>query len=212
MNFRRYFLSALLALAAGLSFQTAALAAEGNVETLNPAQPTDSPGKIEVVEFFSYGCPHCNTFNPALHSWAGKQSGDVVFKRIPVTFNRAAWANLAKIFYALEATGDLAKFDGAVFQALHVDRTNLADEKVLMEWAAKKGIDPKKFAEAYGSFGVMSKVKRAEQLTKSYHIDGVPAMAVDGKYLVTANENLESMLVSVDKLVGKLRLEKAGKK
>jgi predicted DsbA family dithiol-disulfide isomerase len=122
-----------------------------------------------------------------------------------------AWANLAKLYYALEATGDLARVDGEVFKALHNDRLNLFEEKAIVEWVGKKGVDPKKFAEAFNSFGVMSKVKRGDQLAQAYKIQGVPAVAVDGKYLV-GGSGFNEVLASTDKLIAKARSEKPGKK
>jgi thiol:disulfide interchange protein DsbA len=112
-------------------------------------------------------------------------------RRCPITFGRAAWANIAKLYYTLETTGDLAKLDGDVFKAIHGERINLFEEKALPEWVVKKGVDPKKFADTFNSFGVMSKVKRGDQLAQAYKIQGVPAMAVDGKYLVGGKDFTE---------------------
>ena len=144
-------------------------------------------------------------------AWAAKQPGDVVFKRVPITFGRAAWANLSKLYYSLEATGDLARLDGEVFKAIHNDRLNLFDDKAIFEWVAKKGVDQKKFTEAFNSFGVMSKVKRGDQLAQAYKIQGVPAMAVDGKYL-DGGSGFTEVLAGTDKLIAKARSEKPGKK
>lgn len=177
---------------------------------IEPPQATDNPAKIEVIEFFSYGCPHCSDFNPVLNAWAAKLPADVVFRKVPVTFGRAAWANIARLYYTLEATGDLAKLDGAVFKAIHDERINLFEERALAEWVAKKGVDPKKFSETFSSFGVMSKVKRADQIAQAYRIQGVPAIAVDGKYLVSGKDFNET-LATTDKLIAKVRAEK-GKK
>lgn len=178
---------------------------------VTPAAGTDNPAKVEVVEFFSYGCPHCNDFNPLITAWAAKLPADVVFKKVPITFGRAAWANIAKLYYALEITGDLARLDGDVFKAIHSERVALMDDKVMAEWVAKKGVDPKKFADAYNSFGVMSKVKRGDQLAAAYKIQGVPAIGVDGKYLV-GDKSHQELLSITDQLIGKLRTEKSGKK
>jgi thiol:disulfide interchange protein DsbA len=95
---------------------------------------------------------------------------------------------LARLYYALEATGDLAKLDGAVFEALHKTGSKLYDDKSIIEWVTAQGVDGKKFTDAYNSFGVVSKVKRADQMAQAYKIQGVPALAVDGKYLVTGKE------------------------
>ena len=210
---RRNFVRSIFALGAALTVAMPALAqtAGKDYTPITPAQPTDDAAKIEVLEFFSYGCPHCSDFHPLISAWAAKQPGDVVFKRVPVTFGRAAWANAAKLYYTLEATGDLAKLDGDVFKAIHNDRTNLFDEKAILEWVTKKGVDPKKFSETFNSFGVMSKVKRGDQLAQSYKISGVPAVAVDGKYLV-GGQSFGEVLGTADKLIAKARSEKPGKK
>ena len=210
---RRNFVRSIFALSAALTVAMPALAqtAGKDYTPITPAQPTDDAAKIEVLEFFSYGCPHCSDFHPLISAWAAKQPGDVVFKRVPVSFGRAAWANAAKLYYTLEATGDLAKLDGDVFKAIHNDRTNLFDEKAILEWVTKKGVDPKKFSETFNSFGVMSKVKRGDQLAQSYKISGVPAVAVDGKYLV-GGQSFGEVLGTADKLSAKARAEEPGKK
>ena len=210
---RRNFVRSIFALGAALTVAMPALAqtAGKDYTPITPVQPTDDAAKIEVLEFFSYGCPHCSDFHPLISAWAAKQPGDVVFKRVPVSFGRAAWANAAKLYYTLEATGDLAKLDGDVFKAIHNDRTNLFDEKAILEWVTKKGVDPKKFSETFNSFGVMSKVKRGDQLAQSYKISGVPAVAVDGKYLV-GGQSFGEVLGTADKLIAKARSEKPGKK
>ena len=210
---RRNFVSSIFALGAALTVAMPALAQTAGKDymLIAPAQPTDDVAKIEVIEFFSYGCPHCNDFNPLVSAWAAKQPGDVVFKRVPVSFGRAAWANAAKLYYTLEATGDLAKLDGDVFKAIHSDRTNLFDDKSILEWVTKKGVDPKKFADTYNSFGVMSKVKRGDQMAQTYKISGVPAIAVDGKYMVSG-QSFGEVLATTDKLIAKARSEKPAKK
>ena len=153
-----------------------------------PAQTSDHPAKIEVIEFFSYGCPHCSDFHPVLGKWSATLPGDVVLVRVPITFGRPQWASLAKLYYALEATGDLARLDGAVFDALHRKGIKLYDDRSVADWVKAQGVDGKKFADAYSSFGVVSKVKRADQMAQAYKIQGVPALAVDGKYLVLGKE------------------------
>lgn len=178
-----------------------------------PAQQTDNPNKIEVLEFFSYGCPHCNDFNPIVGKWSSALPGDVVFKRVPVTFGRPQWASLAKLYYALEATGDLARLDGMVFNALHKSGDRLYDEQTITDWVAARGVDRKKFTEAYQSFGVNSKVRRADQMVQAYKISGVPAMTVDGKYLVTGKElaGLQDVPGLTDRVIDKARSERKKK-
>jgi len=210
---RRSFVTTILALGAALTVAMPSWAQTvGKDYTLiSPAQPTEDAGKIEVLEFFSYGCPHCADFNPLVTAWAAKLPGDVVFRKVPITFGRAAWANIAKLYYALKVTGDLDRLESDVFKAIHNDRINLFDEKSLLEWVAKKGVDQKKFAEAFNSFGVMSQVKRGDQMAQAYKIQGVPALAVDGKYLVGGKDFNEQLAIA-DKLIAKARSEKSGKK
>ena len=210
---RRSFVAAFFAFGTALTVTNPALAQTvGKDYTLiSPAQPSDDPAKIEVLEFFSYGCPHCSDFHPVISAWSAKLPTDVVFKRVPITFGRAAWANISKLYYTLETTGDLSKLDGDVFKAIHGERINMFDEKTLTEWVIKKGVDPKKFADTFNSFGVMSKVKRGDQLAQAYKIQGVPAIAVDGKYLVGGKDFTEQLAIT-DKMIAKARSEKSGKK
>lgn len=210
---RRGFVRSLLAFGAALAIvlPAASQVPGRDYAPVDPPQPTDNPAKIEVIEFFSYGCPHCNEFNPMITAWAAKLPADVSFKKVPVTFGRAAWANIARLYYTLEATGDLPRLDAAVFKAIHEERISLFDAKVMSEWAAKKGVDPQKFANAFNSFGVLSKAKRAEQISQNYRVQGVPALAVDGKYMVEGKDFGE-MLAITDKLIAKVRNERVGKK
>lgn len=210
---RRSFISAIFALATALTVAMPASAQSlGKDYTLvNPAQATDDANKIEVVEFFSYGCSHCSEFHPLISAWAAKLPADVTFKRIPITFGRAAWANIAKLYYTLEITGDLAKLDGEVFKAIHNDRVNLFDDKGLLEWVGKKGVDMKKFTDTFNSFGVASMVKRGDQLAQGYRITGVPAIGVNGKYMV-GDMGFNEKLAVTNQLIAKARAEKPGKK
>lgn len=210
---RRSFVGSLVGIAAvfALALPASAQTPGKDYSVLSPAQPTETPAKVEVLEFFSYGCPHCADLHPLLTTWIAKQPADVVIKKVPITFGRAAWANIAKLYYALEVTGDLARLESEVFRAIHGQRINLFDERTLMEWVAKNGVDQKKFAETFNSFGINSKVKRGDQLAQAYKIQGVPALAVDGKYMV-GGQNFDELLANADKLIVKARGEKAGKK
>lgn len=205
---RRNFAAAVIALGAAVALP--AFAQNAPYTPIMPAQPTEDAGKIEVIEFFSYGCPHCAEFNPLLTGWVAKQQGDVVIRKVPITFGRAAWANIAKLYYTLEVTGDLHRLESEVFKAIHVERQNLFEEKALAEWAVKKGVDAKKFAETFNSFGVMSKVKRGDQMAQAYKITGVPALAVEGKYLVGGRDFNDTLAIT-DSLITKVRSEKSGK-
>lgn len=203
----------VLALAATTALAQAQLVPGRDFAPIDPAQPTDTPAKIEVLEFFSYGCPHCKDLNPALGKWVARQPADVVVRRVPVSFGRPQWANLSKLYYALEATGDLARLDEAVFAALHEKGLRLYDERSINEWVAAQGVDMKKFADAFGSFGVASKVRRADQMVQTYRIDGVPALTVEGKYRVLVQSNShDALLAQTDRIIAKARSERAGRK
>ena len=214
---KRNFLTAFVALAAGLLISVSAqaqLTLGRDYVNIEPPQPTDNPAKIEVVEFFSYGCPHCNDFHPLISRWASKLPADVSFRRVPVSFGRAQWANIGKLYYAAEAIGELGKLDNAAFHAIHVKSIKLYDDNTITEWAAQQGVDKAKFGEAYKSFGVASKMQRADQMAAAYKIQGVPAIAVDGRYLVVGKEvkSYEDLLTLADQLIGKVRTERSKKK
>ncbi len=179
---------------------------------INPplAAPKD---KIEVVEFFSYGCNHCSDFHPIISKWAANLPKDVSFRRIPVSFGRPEWARLSKIYYSLEASGDLAKLDTAVFLAIHEQRVPFKTDDAVFSWVASKGADAKKFAEAFNGFSMASKVQRADQDAVAAKISGVPSLAVDGKFLANneAASSYEDLLRITDALIAKARQERKGK-
>ena len=194
-----------------LSFAAQAQLAVGrDYALIDPAQPTDTPTKIEVTEFFSYACPHCADLEPYIVKWAAKLPADVVLKRVPVGFNNPFYQLMARFYYTLEAIGENKRLDAAVFSAIHEKGLKLIDDKSLMDWVTAQGVDAKTFSDAYSSFGVMSKVKRADQLAQAAKIRGVPALVVDGRYLVVG-QNVKShaeMLALTDKIIDKRRAER----
>lgn len=160
--------------------------------TLDKPQQT-APGKqIEVTEFFSYACDHCNAFDPALTAWAKKQGQKIAFKRVPVGF-RDFMVPQQKLFYALEALGKLDDLHHKVFDAIHVQKQQLNTDNAVIAFAVGNGLDRQKFVDAYQSFGVQSRVARATQMQQAYQIDSVPMMAVDGRYLTSPGILSESM-------------------
>lgn len=189
--------AALLALPLGAG-------AQGYTELKPPVPVEAAPGKVEVLEFFWYGCIHCYNLEPAIESWVKTLPKDVEFRRVPAVFNER-WALDASIFYAMEAMGLLDKLHRPLFDAIHKDRLRTDDKEAFSQWLAKQGVDAQKFIQTAQSFGVRSKARRAAQLTVAYKIDGTPAMAVHGRYTVPAQPNV---LKVVDSLVDRVRKEK----
>ena len=179
-------------------------------ERLQPAQPTDVPaGKIEVIEFFWYGCPHCYRLESTLNPWLKNKPADVVFKRIHAIPSED-WGRWAYIYYTLETMGLLDTLHGKVFDAIHKDRKNLVNAKIMDQWLTENKVDPAKYHEVEQSFTVNAKVKRAAQQTAAYKVDGVPRVFVDGK-LYTGPEfagGEDHIMAAVDEMIAAER--KAG--
>jgi thiol:disulfide interchange protein DsbA len=203
-------LRALAALLAAAALAPAALAQPQQAPFLyvEPPIATDSPGKIEVVEFFWYECPHCYELDPLLERWVPKLAKDVQFRRVPATFNDR-WRLSARVFYALESMGLEDKLHKPLMDAIHRDRMRITDDRQLAEWLGKQGVEVAKFQAALKSFAVESRLKRAEQLVRDSRIDGVPALMVQGRYLVTAQGGSQRMIDTADALIGKARKELA---
>lgn len=207
----RRFLKALsaggIAAAAGpLAAQNRAPSEGTEYRPVKPVQPTESPGKIEVLEFFWYGCVHCFNLEPALEVWSAKLGADVALRRVPAVFNDR-WAHDATIFYALEAIGAAERAHRALFEAIHVKRLNTTNERLFTEWLKSQGIDDAAFGEAFRSFGVSSRVLRAVQLTAAYRVEGTPSLAVGGRYAVSADQAATggAMLATAEHLIDLVR-------
>lgn len=164
---------------------------------INPPQPAGSDQRVEVLEFFWYGCPHCNALQAPLRVWLKGKPNDVDFRRQPAVL-ADHWVPLTLAYYALDAMAVVDKLHYEVFDAIHAQRIRLQDPKVLFEWVEKQGVDKQKFAEAYHSFGVKSRAMRSIETTRAYGVDGTPALAVDGKYLVAPSMILRPDKKSVD--------------
>jgi protein dithiol oxidoreductase (disulfide-forming) len=174
---------------------------------LKPTQPVSLEGnKIEVIEFFWYGCPHCYNLEPLLESWVKKLPPDVQFRRVPAVFN-PRWGHDAAIFYTFEAMGVLDRLHRPFFDAIHRGGLRTDNPEALAQWLQKNGVDPKKFDDTLKSFTVQSKTRRAVQMTTAYGIDGTPAMAVHGRYTVSVEQGgtQEGMLQTVSHLVDMVR-------
>jgi protein dithiol oxidoreductase (disulfide-forming) len=182
-----------------------AFAQRSPVVELQPPRPTESEGKIEVLEFFWYGCIHCYNLEPKLETWLKSKPADVAFRRVPAVLSDR-WGHDAVVFYAFEAMGLLDKLHKPFFEAIHLQRLRSDNMAALNDWLTRQGVEPKKFEAAARSFGVQSKAKRAIQLTADYKIDGTPAMAVNGRYTVGASE---TMLETVNQLIVAARKNKS---
>ena len=218
---RRDFSLATLGTAAAvgsLGLNTAALAqgpakfvAGKDYLKLDRVVSTDSEaGKIELIEFFWYSCPHCNAFEPTFAQWVKNAPKDVVVHRIPVAF-RDDFAPQQRLFFALDAMGLLEKLHAKVFQAIHVERLALNTDAAIQAWIEKQGVDKTKFADTAKSFGVASKLKRAVQLQNDFKIEGVPSLGIAGKYYVdgTTAGSMERALQVAESLLGQVRQGRA---
>jgi thiol:disulfide interchange protein DsbA len=173
------------------------------------AQPLESKGKVEVIEFFWYGCPHCYDFEPELISWVKRQPKDVVFRRVPVAF-REDFMPHSQLFYALEAMGKGDALNEKVMYAMHKENKRLLTEPEIADWVASQGIDRNTFLATYRSFAVVSKARTAKQLADAYRIDGVPTIVMQGKYVTSPSiaGTKAKAIVVMDHLEEKIRKDK----
>ena len=189
---RREFSTALLgasALAAGLPAAAQGSPVEGThyVRLGQPLAVTAPSGKVEVVEFFWYGCPHCNAFEPMLDAWTKKLPADVSFRRVPVAFRDEPFTTHQRIYYALETMNQVEAMHRKVFYAIHNDRQKLDKPAEIAAFMTKNGVDGAKFVEIMNSFGVQTKARQAKQLAEAYKIDGVPALGVQGRFYTSGS-------------------------
>ena len=206
-----------LSVMAGLLFTAAAspgawaqgAAVEGRqYARINPI-PVETGKKIEVIEFFSYGCPHCAQLEPYLQDWVKALPPDVSFRRIPVMF-QPRWVELAKVFYTLEAMGEDARLSPEVFSAIHGKGLALWEPAKFYDWAATKGLDRKKVEDIYNSFTMSGRINRAKQLAQSYNVQEVPLIFIDGKFVTSpakAGTHAATPVVMTE-LVAKARAER----
>jgi thiol:disulfide interchange protein DsbA len=208
MNRRNFVIAA--ALCNVVSPQAWAQVAGKDYSLLSSPQPSGVGGKVEVIEFFSFACPHCMELEPHLAKWRAAQPKDVAFRRVPVSFGRPDWATMARMYLTLNALGLSDKLDAKVFDAIHKERVNLGDEKTRDAWLTKQGVDLRKYGDTLRSFAVESMMRRSEQLSQSYKVTSVPSLYVDGRYAVEGT-SLEGLLKTTGLLIAKVRTEKAGK-
>jgi thiol:disulfide interchange protein DsbA len=176
----------LAALALVGSVHVAAAEAGKGYALVSPAQATETKGKIEVIEFFAYTCPHCFDLEPELAAWARKLPRNVVLKRQPVIFSDD-WEPMARAYFALDALGAVDRLHADVFNAIHIQDKKLTDPEVFFDWGAQHGLERAKLKAAYQSFSTGTKVARAKQLQRAYKLTGVPTLTVNGKYLTSGS-------------------------
>lgn len=195
---------AIFVLALGMAlmpFAQAQAQNTGRYQTLQTVQPSESSGQIEVLEFFAYTCPHCKAMEPLVEKWSSSLIGNVTLTRVPIAFN-ANMADLQKLYYTLESM-DRLDLHSAVFKAIHDERKALFTEQEIIDWAEEQGVDRQHFSDIFNSFGIQSRVTRANELAKNYQIESTPSIAVGGRYVTTpamAN-GYAATLVEADKLI-----------
>jgi thiol:disulfide interchange protein DsbA len=193
--FRKIF--AVLVLLCATSAQAEMMQGMG-YKLLNPPQPTSKGSKVEVLEFFFYGCSHCYHLHGPLTVWENEKNKQnlkgISLEYVPVVFN-PAWEPMARTFYALEFMGQRERLHNDLFEAWNVFNTDLSDEAKIAAFVVKRGVDKAKFSAAYNSFSVESRVNRANQMVRSYGIRGTPTIVVDGKYLISGLQPDETVRV-----------------
>jgi len=195
-------IAALAFLAFSVSVQANIIAGH-DYAVLDIPQRQQANGKTEVLEFFSWGCPHCYEFYPMLARWKAGLPKDVSFKRIPVDLGHPEWEALARAYYALQSTGDVDRLDSQIFEDIHKNHVWLYDEQSITAWVGKHGVNVSQFAAAFRSFGVITSAGQAEQKAVDYRIPGVPTLAIAGKYTVSGDQT--KMLTSSDQLIAMAR-------
>jgi thiol:disulfide interchange protein DsbA len=192
--------------------------------TLQTPQPVATTGKqVEVIEFFMYHCPHCNTLEPELAEWVKKQGDNIMFKRVHFPYSGPNDPE-AHLYLTLEAMGKLGTLHDKVFYAIHAEHKRLSTDAAVLEWAVKAGLDKAKFLEFWNSFGVMTKLKRLSAQVAAYKVDGAPTLVVDGKYMtapsivgaantsIPGNMVIKASVQTLDALVAKVQKEKSAGK
>jgi protein dithiol oxidoreductase (disulfide-forming) len=176
-------------------------------QVLDPRAAVEAPaGKVEIVEFFWYNCPHCNAFEPQLQAWTQKLPKDWVLRRVPVAF-QDSFAPQQRLYYALEAMGLVEKLHAKVFAAIHAEKINLSGADAIVEWVSQQGVDKAQFVQQYNSFTVATKITKATQLQNAYKVEGVPALGVAGRFYTDGSMagNMQRALQVVEALAADVR-------
>ncbi|MEO0047664.1 MAG: hypothetical protein RLZZ410_623 [Pseudomonadota bacterium] len=208
--FKKISLSIFLVGISSIAFAQSRPIEEGfDYRVLPTSQAIEAKGKIEVLEFFWYGCPHCHDFEPQLDAWVKRQGKDVYVRKVPVAFRDDLLPH-SQLFYALESL-DKSNLHAKVMDAIHVGKKKLLSESEITDWVASQGVDREAFSKAFKSFSVISKARAANQVAQSYRIDGVPTVAIQGKYItspsITGGSKARA-IDAMDHLINKARKEK----
>lgn len=213
MKRRDFSLLATTAAAAGTLWSAAAVADAAKPEAgtdyvlVEPRAPVEAPaGKVEVVEFFWYNCPHCSAFEPQLAAWIKTLPKDIALRRVPIAF-REDFIPQQRLYFALEAMGLVEKLHAKVFAAIHVEKLDLSKVAAITDWVVKQGVDKTKFNEQYNSFSVATKATKATQLQNAYKVEGVPALGVAGRFYTdgTLAKGMDKALKVVEALAASIR-------
>ena len=182
--------------------QAPSLRVKQDYELLSQPQPVGTGDRIEVIEFFWYGCPHCANLQPSLENWLKRKPVDVELRRVPAVF-RESWVPHARVFYTLEALGELPRLHQSVYRAIHIDKESLTTASTSGDWAMRHGIEPAKWLGAYNSPEVERKVQESIKLTRAYSVPGTPSLIVDGRYLTSSSmaESMPALMSIVDGLI-----------
>ena len=205
-------LTAFLMLLAGAPALQAQVISEQHFTELAQPVPVATGDRIEVIEFFYYGCPVCYEAQPHIARWLQKSGNDVVLRRVPAV-NADGWEPFARSFYTLEAMGLLARLHWSVYDNFHFDGKRLNEEEVMADWITSNGGDGAKYREMWNSAEIKAKVDAAHEMLDTYHVRGVPTLVVDGKYATSARiaGSVRQMMVVVEQLVARARAERRNK-
>ena len=208
---RAFWLLAIAALFAVSAQAQQPLKLNSDYVLINP-QPVATGNRIEVVEFFWYGCPHCNNLQPPLEAWLKRKPADVELRRIPAVF-RDSWVNHARIYYTLEALGELPRLHQAVYRAIHAENEQLTSAAATAAWASRNGIEPARWAAAYGSPEVDKKLRFSVDATRAYDVPGTPSLVVDGRWLTSSGmaESMPAVITTLEGLIAMAREHRAKK-
>lgn len=187
-----------------------------NTPTPYTLLPTPVPksvpeGQLEVIDFFSYGCPHCHDFQPLLNDWRKALAPDVGVVGVPITFGRKQWETYARIYFSLEALDQLSLLHAKVFDAIHLKKVPLHDEKALAQWMKEQGQDGDRFVQTMKSFAVQSRLQKSLQVAEAYRVNSVPLLAVEGRFLISGSQagSFPNMLAIADGLLDEARKKRA---